>query len=280
MVNNMNKILSKVKFSEKVTEYIIEAFDVTRHAKAGQFIILRVEKDGERVPFTIVNADKQTGGVTILVQTVGASTMELEKKNVGDFISDFVGPLGKPTDLSDAKKVVLVGGGIGTAVVAPQAKNMFETGKMADAIVGARNKDLIVYEDLFKKYCSNAYFCTDDGSYGFHGFVTQKLEQVLENDSEIDTVFAVGPLPMMKAVVAVAKKFNRKSIVSMNSLMVDGTGMCGCCRVTVGGVLKYACVDGPEFDGALIDFDEAMNRSRSFVEEEKKHVCNLTGEIR
>ncbi|MEG1519366.1 MAG: sulfide/dihydroorotate dehydrogenase-like FAD/NAD-binding protein [Clostridia bacterium] len=276
----MNKILKKTRFSEKVVEYVIEAPDVTRHAKAGQFIILRVESDSERVPFTIVNSDKETGGVTILVQTVGASTMALEKKNAGDYIADFVGPLGKATDLSAAKKVILVGGGIGTAVVAPQAKAMSESGKKADAIVGARNKELIVYEDLFKKYCDNAYFCTDDGSYGFHGFVTQKLEEVLANDSEIDTVFAVGPLPMMKAVVAVANKFGRKSVVSMNSLMVDGTGMCGCCRVTVGGVLKYACVDGPEFDGALIDFDEAMNRSKSFVEEEKQHICNLTGEVR
>ena len=276
----MNKILKKTQFSEKVVEYVIEAPDVTRHAKAGQFIILRVDSDGERIPFTIVNSDKVAGSITILVQTVGASTMKLEAKKEGEYISDFVGPLGTATDLEDAKKVILVGGGIGTAVIAPQAKALFEEGHYCDSIVGARNEELIVYKELFDKYCNHAYFCTDDGSFGFKGFVTQKLAEVLENDETIDTVFAVGPLPMMKAVVEVAKKYNRKSVVSLNSLMVDGTGMCGCCRVTVGGEVKYACVDGPEFDGELVDFDEAINRSKSFVEVERNHVCNLTGEIK
>ena len=268
----MNKILKKTKFSENVVEYVIEAPDVTRHAKAGQFIILRVDNDGERIPFTIVNSDKETGGVTILVQTVGASTMKLAAKKQGEFISDFVGPLGTATNLHDAKKVILVGGGIGTAVIAPQAKAMFEKGNYCDSIVGARNEELIVYKELFNKCCNHAYFCTDDGSFGFKGYVTQKLAEVLENDTTIDTVFAVGPLPMMKAVVEVAKKYN--------SLMVDGTGMCGCCRVTVGGKVKYACVDGPEFDGELVDFDEAINRSKSFSEVERNHVCNLTGEVK
>ena len=276
----MNKILKKTKFSENVVEYVIEAPDVTRHAKAGQFIILRVDNDGERIPFTIVNSDKETGGVTILVQTVGASTMKLAAKKQGEFISDFVGPLGTATNLHDAKKVILVGGGIGTAVIAPQAKAMFEKGNYCDSIVGARNEELIVYKELFNKCCNHAYFCTDDGSFGFKGYVTQKLAEVLENDTTIDTVFAVGPLPMMKAVVEVAKKYNRKSLVSLNSLMVDGTGMCGCCRVTVGGKVKYACVDGPEFDGELVDFDEAINRSKSFSEVERNHVCNLTGEVK
>ena len=276
----MNKILKKTKFSENVVEYVIEAPDVTRHAKAGQFIILRVDNDGERIPFTIVNSDKETGGVTILVQTVGASTMKLAAKKQGEFISDFVGPLGTATNLHDAKKVILVGGGIGTAVIAPQAKAMFENGNYCDSIVGARNEELIVYKELFNKCCNHAYFCTDDGSFGFKGYVTQKLAEVLENDTTIDTVFAVGPLPMMKAVVEVAKKYNRKSLVSLNSLMVDGTGMCGCCRVTVGGKVKYACVDGPEFNGELVDFDEAINRSKSFSEVERNHVCNLTGEVK
>ncbi len=276
----MNKILKKTKFSENVVEYVIEAPDVTRHAKAGQFIILRVDNDGERIPFTIVNSDKETGGVTILVQTVGASTMKLAAKKQGEFISDFVGPLGTATNLHDAKKVILVGGGIGTAVIAPQAKAMFEKGNYCDSIVGARNEELIVYKELFNKCCDHAYFCTDDGSFGFKGYVTQKLAEVLENDTTIDTVFAVGPLPMMKAVVEVAKKYNRKSLVSLNSLMVDGTGMCGCCRVTVGGKVKYACVDGPEFNGELVDFDEAINRSKSFSEVERNHVCNLTGEVK
>lgn len=276
----MNKIIKKTQFSEKVNEYIVDAPKVAKHAKAGQFVILRVDEEGERVPFTISDYDREAGTITILVQTVGATTMKLEKLNEGDYIHDFAGPLGRATDLSDCKKVILVGGGIGTAVIAPQAKALAEVGTPADSIVGARNKDLIVYEDKFNKYCENAYFTTDDGSFGFHGFVTQKLDEVLANDESIDTVFAVGPLRMMQAVVEVANKHNRKSVVSMNTLMVDGTGMCGCCRVTVGGEIKYACVDGPEFDGAKVDFEEAINRSRSFTEQEQEHVCRMTGEVR
>lgn len=276
----MNKILSKRVFSEKVAEYVIDSPKVAKNAKAGQFIILRVDEDGERVPFTIADYDKEKGTVTILVQTVGATTMKLDKLSVGDYIHDFVGPLGKATDLSDCKKVILVGGGIGSAVIMPQAKAMFEKGTPCDCISGARTKDLLVYVDEFNKYCSNAYFCTDDGSFGFKGFVTEKLAEILEKDESIDVVFAVGPLPMMKAVVAVAEKYGKRSIVSMNSIMVDGTGMCGCCRITVDGKTKYACVDGPEFDGSKVDFDEAISRSGSFREEEREHVCRLTGEIK
>ncbi len=276
----MYQIVKKTMFSENVNEYIIKAPQVAKNAKAGQFIILRVDSEGERIPFTIVNSDKTQGTVTILVQTVGASTMSLAKKSSGDYISDFVGPLGQATDLSEAKNIVLVGGGIGSAVIAPQAIALKDSDKYVYSIVGARNKDLIVYEDLFKSNVDEAYFCTDDGSFGFKGFVTDCLRELLTKNEKIDTVFAVGPLPMMKAVVNVAKEFNKKSIVSMNSLMVDGTGMCGCCRVTVDGKIKYACVDGPEFDGALVDFDEAINRSKSFVEIEKNHVCRLTGEVK
>lgn len=276
----MYKILSKNIKSEKVIEYVIEAPKVSKNARAGQFIILRVDSDGERVPFTIADYDNKKGTVTILVQTVGATTYKLSNLEVGDCLADFVGPLGKATDLKKAGKVILVGGGIGSAVIMPQAKALFQENNQGDAIIGARNESLIVYKEEFIKYCKNSYFCTDDGSFGFHGFVTTKLDQVLENDKSIDTVFAVGPLMMMKAVVEVAKKHNRKAIVSMNSLMVDGTGMCGCCRITVGGKIKYACVDGPEFDGTLVDFDEAINRAKSFTEIEKEHYCNLTGEIR
>lgn len=275
----MNKILRKRVFSEKVIEYVIDSPKVAKNAHAGQFIILRVDEEGERVPFTIADYDQEAGTVTILVQTVGATTMKLSKLSEGDCLADFVGPLGKATDLSECKKVILVGGGIGSAVIMPQAKAMFEKGTPCDCISGARNKSLLVYEDEFNKYCNHAYFCTDDGSYGFKGFVTDKLAEVLESDKDIDTVFAVGPLPMMRAVVKVAEKYGRKSIVSMNSIMVDGTGMCGCCRITVGGKIKYACVDGPEFDGSEVDFEEAINRSASYKEQEKEHVCRLTGEV-
>lgn len=272
----MNKIIRKRALAENVFEYVIDAKIVTKHAKPGQFIMLRVDEDGERVPFTICDMDKKAGTVTILVQTIGYSTMKLATLNEGDFIHDFVGPLGKATHLDGAKKVLLVGGGIGTAVIYPQAKFLHKNKVTVDVIVGARNKSLIMYEDEFKNASNNLYIATDDGSYGEKGFVTDILRRLLENE-EYDVVFAVGPLPMMRAVCNVTKEFNAKTVVSMNSIMVDGTGMCGCCRLTVGGKTKYACVDGPEFDGHLVDFEEAINRSRTYQEIEKEHTCRLTG---
>ena len=265
----MNKIVRKRKLSENVNEYVIEAHDVARHAKAGQFIILRVDEEGERVPFTICDSDKEAGTITILVQTIGATTYKLAQIEEGGYIADFVGPLGNPTDLSEFEHVMLVGGGIGSAVIYPQAKFRHTNGLKCDVIVGARNKDLIMYEDEFRANSDNLYVVTDDGSYGEKGFVTNKLEELINNGHKIDCVFAVGPVMMMKAVCDLTRKYNIKTVVSMNSTMVDGTGMCGCCRLTVGGKTKYACVDGPEFDGHEVDFMESVNRGRFY----RDHEC-------
>ena len=274
------EIISKKQFSEKVNEYVVYAPDGAHRARAGQFIILRATEDGERVPFTVCDYDREKGTITILVQTVGYSTMILEKLSVGDSICDFVGPLGKPTDLSGFDKILLVGGGIGSAVVYPQAKQLMLENKAADVIVGARNESLIIYENDFKKFSNEFFVMTDDGSAGEKGFVTDKIKNLLDEGRKYDCIFAVGPLPMMKAVCALTKNYGVKTIVSMNTIMVDGTGMCGSCRLTVDGKVKYACVDGPEFDGHLVDFDEAINRSKFYKEQEKEHVCRLTGEIR
>lgn len=274
------EIISKKQFSEKVNEYVVYAPYVAHRARAGQFIILRATEDGERVPFTVCDYDREKGTITILVQTVGYSTMILEKLSVGDTICDFVGPLGKPTDLSGFDKILLVGGGIGSAVIYPQAKQLMLENKAADVIVGARNESLVIYENDFKKFSNEFFVMTDDGSAGEKGFVTDKIKNLLDEGRKYDCIFAVGPLPMMKAVCALTKNYGVKTIVSMNTIMVDGTGMCGSCRLTVDGKVKYACVDGPEFDGHLVDFDEAINRSKFYKEQEKEHVCRLTGEIR
>lgn len=274
------EIISKKQFSEKVNEYVVYAPDVAHRVRAGQFIILRATEDGERVPFTVCDYDREKGTITILVQTVGYSTMILEKLSVGDTICDFVGPLGKPTDLSGFDKILLVGGGIGSAVIYPQAKQLMLENKAADVIVGARNESLVIYENDFKKFSNEFFVMTDDGSAGEKGFVTDKIKNLLDEGRKYDCIFAVGPLPMMKAVCALTKNYGVKTIVSMNTIMVDGTGMCGSCRLTVDGKVKYACVDGPEFDGHLVDFDEAINRSKFYKEQEKEHVCRLTGEIR
>lgn len=277
----MNKIISKRKLAENVNEYVIDSPLVAKNAKPGQFIILRVDEEGERIPFTICDMDKEKGTITILVQTVGFSTMELAKLNAGDYIHDFAGPLGKATDLNKHNKVLLVGGGIGTAVIFPQAKYLKAMGKTVDVIIGARNKSLIMYEEEFKQNCDNLYIATDDGSYGQKGFVTDIVKQLFEKDKNAyDVVFAVGPLVMMKAVTIVTKPIGVYTVVSMNTIMVDGTGMCGGCRLTVDGETKYACVDGPEFDGHKVDFDEAINRSRFYKDFEKGQVCRLTGEKR
>ncbi len=275
----MNKILKKRRLAPNVVEYVIDAPAVSKNARAGQFIILRVDADGERVPFTICDYDSKKGTVTILVQEVGYSTLKLSTLNEGDYINDFAGPLGEATDLNKYKNIALVGGGIGTAVIYPQAKYLKSIGNSADVIIGARNSDLIMYEPEFTKCAKNLYLTTDDGSRERKGFVTDVLREQIAS-KKYDCVFAVGPMPMMRAVCEVTKEHNIHTVISMNSTMVDGTGMCGCCRVTVGGEIKYACVHGPEFDGHLIDWDEAINRSRAFVEIEKAHMCRLTGEKR
>ncbi len=270
----MFEILSKKQLAQNIIEYEIFAPNVARHAKAGQFIILIVDELGERIPFTIAKYDREKNSITISVQTVGHSTEKLSRLGVGDKLQDFVGPLGNPTELDEFKKIMLVAGGIGSAVISPQATELREKGKNFDAIIGARNEELLLYRDVFDSTANNVFYMTDDGSFGEKGFVTQKLEEKL-TEGGYDLVFAVGPLRMMQAVVNVAKSHGVKSIVSMNSLMVDGTGMCGGCRVTVGGKTLYACVDGPEFDGDLIDFEEAISRSQTYVKQEQEHKCRL-----
>ena len=275
----MYKISKKRKLYDNVNEYVIEAPLAAKNARPGQFIILRVDEKGERVPFTIADYDSERGTVTILVQTVGATTYELSLKNEGDCIQDFVGPLGNPTDLTSYGKVLLVGGGIGGAVIHPQAKLLHSLGKAPDVVLGARTKELLLYIDEMRRYSHELFPMTDDGSYGGKGFVTDKVRELIA-DGDYGAVLAVGPMPMMQAVAEVTRPTGLKTIVSMNSVMVDGTGMCGCCRVTVGGERKYACVDGPEFDGHLVDFDEARLRQAFYRDREKEHFCRIRGEVK
>lgn len=273
----MNKIIKKRMLAENVFEYVIDAADAVKNARAGQFVIIRTDEDGERIPLTICDYDKKAGTLTLLVQTVGYTTARLQAIPEGGFIHDVTGPLGNPTDLSFAKKIMLVGGGIGTAVILPQSKELFDAGKEAYAILGARDKGLLMYEEEFEAHCRKVFIMTDNGSKGEKGFVTAKLKELLDAGERYDAVLAVGPLMMMKAVCDVTRPFGVKTLVSMNSVMVDGTGMCGSCRLTVNGVIKYACVDGPEFDGHQVDFDEAVLRSRIYTEEEKEAKCRIRG---
>ncbi len=271
------EIVSKKRLADNVCEYTVFAPLVVKHCKAGQFIILRTDEDGERVPFTICDYSRDEGTVCILVQEVGYTTLRLSRMSVGDVLADFVGPLGNATDLSEFSKICLIGGGIGTAVIYPQAKQLFNEGKSVDVIIGARNESLIMYRDNFASNCDDLYLITDDGSSGKKGFVTDMLKELVGGGKEYDCVFAVGPLPMMKAVCALTKELGIKTVVSMNSMMVDGTGMCGCCRLTVNGSTRYACIDGPEFDGHAVDFDEAILRSRTYRQQEQAHLCNIRG---
>lgn len=270
------QILSKTQLCDRVNEYVIFAPLVAKHCLAGQFIILRTDEDGERVPFTICDYSRENGTVSIMVQEVGATTKRLASMSVGECLKDFVGPLGNPTDLDEFESILLVGGGIGSAVIYPQAKQLKSKGKNFEIVLGARNENLFFYEEEF---CTLAptHFVTDDGSKGRKGLVTDEITALIESGKHFDVIFAVGPLVMMKFVTKLAEKFGIKSIVSMNSMMVDGTGMCGCCRLTVGGKVKYACIDGPEFDGAQVDFDEAINRSSTYREFEQAHACNIRG---
>lgn len=270
------QIISKRNLCERVNEYVIYAPLVAKHCLAGQFIILRVDESGERVPFTICDYSREDGTVSIMVQEIGATTMKLASMKEGDCLEDFVGPLGNPTNLAQYKNILLVGGGIGSAVIYPQAKQLKAEGKDFEIILGARNKDLFFYLDEFSSFAPT-HIMTDDGSLGDKGFVTDKIAGLFDSGKQFDVIFSVGPLNMMKFVTKVAEKYNAKSIVSMNSLMVDGTGMCGCCRLTVDGKVKYACIDGPEFDGAKVDFDEAIQRSSTYKNIEEKHKCNIRG---
>ena len=274
----MNEILKKTQKAEAVVEYVIHNPAVAAKARPGQFVILIIKEGGERVPFTITDYDREKGTITLLVQTVGETTLEMSKMKEGDSLYAFVGPLGNATDLSEYNKVCLVGGGIGTAVIFPQAKLLKSQGKSVDVILGARDKNLLMYVDEFQAIADNVYLVTDNGTAGEKGFVTDKLKALIDGGAQYDVVFAVGPMIMMKVVSDLTRGYKIKTLVSMNTIMIDGTGMCGGCRVTVGGKRLYACVDGPEFDGHEVDYSEALNRLTLFKEQEKEAYCRLTGE--
>ncbi len=274
----MYRIATKKVLNSTVTMMEIEAHFVAKKAQAGQFIILRVDEDGERIPLTVAGFDREKGTVKIIFQVVGATTKLLNMKNEGDFIEDFAGPLGQATETAGLKKVAVVGGGVGCAIALPVAEKLASEGCEVHSIIGFRNKDLVILEDEFKKASKKLVIMTDDGSYGQKGVVTAPLKELIESGENYDEVIAIGPLIMMKFVVATTKPFGVKTVVSMNPIMIDGTGMCGGCRLTVGGETKFACVDGPDFDGFLVDFDEAMARSNMYKPfENKRHeeTCNL-----
>ncbi|MBE6921775.1 MAG: sulfide/dihydroorotate dehydrogenase-like FAD/NAD-binding protein [Ruminococcaceae bacterium] len=275
----MFKIVRKKELNAAVTLLEIEAPFIAKKAKAGQFIIFRIDEMGERVPLTIAGYDREKGTVTIIFQKVGFSTIALGALNEGDYIKDFVGPLGKPTHTEGVKRVCVVGGGVGCAIALPSAAAFKEAGAEVDVIVGFRNKDIVILEDEFRAVSDNMYLMTDDGSYGEHGFVTVKLQELLEKGNKYDAVLAIGPIPMMKFVCKTTEPFGVKTMVSLNPIMVDGTGMCGGCRVTVGGEVKFACVDGPEFDGHKVDFAELMSRNTTYRTREadvtEHHTCRI-----
>ena len=264
----MYRIVRKEALKPTVILYEIEAPMVAKKAEPGQFIILRVDENGERIPITIHDYDREKGTVTIIVQTVGATTEKLSHKQQGEFIQDFVGPLGRPTETEGKKKVCVVGGGVGCAIALPSAKAFKEAGADVTVIVGFRSKDIIILEDEMKNACTNLHIVTDDGSNGRKALVTQVLKELIDAGNQYDAVIAIGPMIMMKFCTLTCKKLGIPEDVSLNMLMVDGTGMCGACRVTVAGKVKFACVDGPEFNGYDVDFDEAMRRLGQYRPEE------------
>ena len=274
----MFKILKKQPLNPTVTKMVIEAPLVARKAQAGQFIILRASDDGERIPLTIAGYDREAGTVDIIFQIVGGTTMELNALNEGDYLPDFVGPLGKASEVEGFKKVAVVGGGVGCAIALPVAQALHANGCEVHSVVGFRSKDLVILEDEFKACSSKVCMMTDDGSYGAKGLVTNALEALINEGNQYDEVIAIGPVIMMKFVCQLTKKYGIKTVISMNPIMIDGTGMCGGCRLTVGGETKFACVDGPDFDGHLVDFDEAMKRGaiyRDFEQHKRDEFCNL-----
>ncbi len=274
----MYKIVTRRELNPTVTLLEIDAPLIAKKAEPGQFIILRVDEQGERIPLTIAGFDREKGTVTIIFQVVGATTEKLNRKMEGDYLQDFVGPLGRATETEGLKKVAVVGGGVGCAIAYPVTKKLFDQGCEVHAIVGFRNKDVVILEDEFRAASHQMKLMTDDGSYGEQGLVTKALEDMILAGNDYDEVIAIGPLVMMKFTNAVAQKYNKKCIVSMSPIMIDGTGMCGGCRLAVGGETKFACVDGPEFDGALVDFDEAIKRGsmyKGFERHQHEETCNL-----
>ena len=274
----MYKILKKESLNPTVTLMEIDAPLIAKKAEPGQFIILRVDERGERIPLTVADYDREKGTVTIIFQIVGATTEKLNHLNEGDCLHDFVGPLGTPSHVEGLKKVAVIGGGVGCAIAYPVAKKLHALGAEVHSVVGFRNKDLVILEDQFKAVSDRFVVRTDDGSYGTKGLVTDALKELIEQGEQYDEVIAIGPLVMMKFICKLTKEYGIKTTVSMNPIMIDGTGMCGGCRLTVGGETKFACVDGPDFDGHLVDFDEAMERGsmyRSFEAEQREKACNL-----
>ena len=273
----MFEIVDKRILNPNVTSLTVKAPYIAAKVKPGQFVIIRIDEKGERIPLTVSDSDKDTGTVTLVIQAVGYTTKRLVSLNAGDFISDVVGPLGCPTEFGNPKRAIIIGGGVGCAIAYPQAKALCNTGVDVTVIAGFRSKDIVILEDEMRKVSSNLYITTDDGSYGEKGLVTDVLKRLLDA-GEYDLVIAIGPVIMMKFVALTTKPYSVKTLVSLNPIMIDGTGMCGGCRVTVGGKIKFACVDGPDFDGHLVDFDELMRRNSLFREEEA-HICRLEDAI-
>ena len=275
----MAKIITKRRLNPTVTLMEVSAPLIAKKALPGQFIILRVDEKGERIPLTIADYDREKGTITIIFQKVGLTTELLDTLEEGDDILDFVGPLGRPTELEGVKKVAVIGGGVGCAIAYPQAKYLHEHGVAVDVIAGFRSKDIVILEEEFRAACDHLYLTTDDGSYGEKGLVTDKLKALIEAGNQYDVVIAIGPIIMMKFVCKTTEPYGIKTLVSLNPIMIDGTGMCGGCRVSVGGQMKFACVDGPDFDGHQVDFDELMARNAAYKEREaqvrRDHACRL-----
>ena len=274
----MNRIIEARFLAPDIKLFRIEAPLIAEKRKAGQFIILRVHDYGERIPLTIADSDVNDGSITIIVQGIGKTTKHLNTLVEGDYINDLVGPLGKPSHIENFGTAVSIGGGVGTAIAFPTAKALKEAGNHTISIIGGRTKEFVILEDELKQICDEVYPTTDDGSYGFHGFVTQKLQELIDSGRKIDFVLAIGPIPMMRAVANVTKPYGIQTVVSLNPIMVDGTGMCGGCRVIVEGKTQFACVDGPEFDAHTVDFDVLTKRNRMYGFQEKTaldHFCKL-----
>jgi ferredoxin--NADP+ reductase len=276
---NKYQIVKKKTLTPEIGQISVYAPLVAAKAKAGQFIILRVDEEGERVPLTISSA--VDGLVTVIYQKIGGTTLALDELNEGDCLHDFVGPLGQPTEVDNLGRVAVLGGGLGCAIALPVARGLHEAGNQVDLVAGFKTKSIVILEEEMSHACTDLHVCTDDGSYGYAGFVTGKLEELIKSGIKFDRVFAIGPLPMMKFACKLTEKYGIPTTVSMNPIMIDGTGMCGCCRLTVDGQVKFACVDGPDFDGHKVDFDEVIARNATYKEFEakskEKHLCRLGG---
>lgn len=279
----MYKIVEAEFIASNVKRFVIEASKIAQKRKAGQFVIVRIKEEGERIPLTIADSVNLNGTITLIVQGIGKTTKELNEYQTGDYILDVVGPLGKPSHIENFGTAISIGGGVGTAIAYPTAVALKQAGNYTIAITGGRSKEFVILEDELKNVCDEVYPTTDDGSYGFHGFVTQKLKEIIDSGQKIDFVLAIGPIPMMKAVAKTTRPYGIKTVVSLNPIMVDGTGMCGGCRATVDGKTVFVCVDGPEFDAHKVDFETLIRRNSAYREMENISLhdfeCNLEKEI-